>query len=455
MPPGKREALRRDLLRLMNAEEEQRPSLALKFLGDDPEARAAVGPAFASLLEGAFGQETDAALGSKELHVDAETRRLLNFEMLKYLGAAERGLEAMQAGHFTETPPELSSAPVFASPPAKQRQPKHLASENSMVSLEELLDHKARIKTLPAKTVESYRHHLREFSKFVGHANPWRITSDEVRRWRDHLISTDLATSTINGKYLAALHSVLAHGVTEFGLERNAATGIRDHRKPGGERSAKGYSEEQALAILRATFRGSSKALSEPHRRAIFWVPWILAYTGLRVSEVTQLRVRDLVEVDDIPHLLITPESGRTKGGNAWATGIHKHLIEMGIIPFIKSIGSGPIFHAPYLDSLEGAKNRGRTRAEEAGRRVASWVSDEVGIDAPLGHPNHAWRHLFTTTSRKVGMDKEARDFMLGSRSRTDAREDYGEWTPDVLYREINKLPRYSVEDTGERPYQK
>ena len=49
-------------------------------------------------------------------------------------------------------------------------------------------------------------------------------------------------------------------------------------------------------------------------------------------------------------------------------------------------------------------------------------------------------------------MDKEARDFMMGSRSKTDAREGYGEWPPNVLSREINKLPRFDVHDTGWRP---
>lgn len=42
-------------------------------------------------------------------------------------------------------------------------------------------------------------------------------------------------------------------------------------------------------------------------------------------------------------------------------------------------------------------------------------------------------------------MDKEARDFMMGSRSGTDAREGYGDWPPEVLDREINKTLRFNV----------
>ena len=49
-------------------------------------------------------------------------------------------------------------------------------------------------------------------------------------------------------------------------------------------------------------------------------------------------------------------------------------------------------------------------------------------------------------------MDKEARDYMMGSRSQTDAREGYGDWSPEVLDAEINKLPRFDVETSGWRP---
>jgi integrase len=181
-------------------------------------------------------------------------------------------------------------------------------------------------------------------------------------------------------------------------------------------------------------------------------VPWVLAYTGLRVTEITQFRGRHLREEGGIPHLLITPADGSTKSGNAWAVGIHKHLIELGLLDFIRETGDGPLFYEPYPAGTDLTAIKGKSRALEAGMRVGKWITEEVGIKAPLGRPNHAWRHLFTTRSRACGMDKEARDFMMGSRSGTDAREGYGDWPPAVLDDEINKLPRFSVEDAGWRP---
>jgi hypothetical protein len=42
---------------------------------------------------------------------------------------------------------------------------------------------------------------------------------------------------------------------------------------------------------------------------------------------------------------------------------------------------------------------------------------------------------------------------MMGSRSKSDAREGYGKWAPEVIDREINKLPRFNILDPGTRPY--
>lgn len=142
---------------------------------------------------------------------------------------------------------------------------------------------------------------------------------------------------------LSAVRAVLTPGVKEFDLSFNPASGLADNRDVG-EPAAKAWTEEEAIKILKATFEGSSKDHSEPHRRAIFWVPWIAAYTGLRATEMGQFRGRHPREDDGIPYLFITPADGSTRGGKAWAVGIHKHLIELGFLDCIRVVGEGPLF---------------------------------------------------------------------------------------------------------------
>lgn len=440
--------LKTDLNAYLEATPAQRRVLGVRLLERHPEFAAILGADFAAALEAMHGADTDAAMKSRSVHSDAATRGLANFAMANHMASARRALEARQGGDYGPID-ELDRAPSFAAATSPA------TAQTESLSLTELLNHKAKTTSIRPKSVATTRSYLSKFIAFLGHDDAARVTKSDVRRWRDSLMeqsSPALLPKTIDDSYISAVKSVLAHGVKEFDLPTNAASNIRDTRPSPAPTRSKGWSQQEAVQILQATFRGSSKALSTPHKRALFWVPWILAYTGLRASEVTQFQGRHLIEDGGIPHLMISPLDGNTKSGKAWAVGIHKHLIELGFLDLVQEIGDGPLFYEAYDKDADPKKSEGRHRSKDAAERVSEWVREEVGLVAPLGRPNHAWRHMFTTRSRDCGMDKEARDYMMGSRNTADAREGYGDWPPTVLDREINKLPRFGVEDSGWRP---
>ncbi len=397
-------------------------------------------------LKQRFGAFVDGVLQKHHLGVDDETYRQLLVHFGRALtAAAELLLKRSEGDYSPDTRGER-----YPRPPAGIG--KRNAKAAIGLSLFDLLDHKDKTRTLKAKTISDYRRLLQEFAKFVGHDDARRLTKDDVRRWRDKLISeVGAPKKTVNDRYLASIKSVLNHGVKEFDLPSNVADNIRDERDNPAPKGAKDYTLDQAKTILGATFRGPSKNVSVPYRRALFWVPWLCAYTGARVTEITQLQANRLVWHDGVPCLMVTPQDGSTKGGKAWLLGIHQHLIDLGLLDMIKAVGQGPLFYAPYPEGTDLAKLT-RHRASDSANRVTDWIKEILGTAAPLGRPNHAWRHTFTTQSRVGDMDKEARDFMMGSRPTTDAREGYGEWPPVVLSREINKLPKFVVEESSWRP---
>lgn len=398
-----------------------------------------------------FGPFVDATLAKYSLVVDIQSRTELLKHTARALQEAAELLERRADGDYGPDANAQRFPLVEVQPPAKRKLVQKTTVIDDPSTLTGLLSHKQKTQTKKEATFTTYRGYLKHFTAFVGHEIAAHITKDDVRRWRDSLIERGLATKTINDQYLASLKSTLNHGIKDFNLAVNVAAGIRDERDAPAPVGSKGYSLEQAATILEATFRGTTKNLAIPYQRAIFWVPWICAYTGLRVSEVTQFRGKNLLEKDGNPYLLITPEDGSTKGGNAWTTGIHPHLIELGLLEMLQSFGDGPAFYTPYPagTNLQTLKDH---RAKSAGDKIAEWVRDEVGIAAPGNRPSHAWRHAFTTLSRTHKMDKEARDYMLGSRSQTDAREGYGDWEPKILNEEISKLPRLVVSETPWRP---
>jgi integrase len=451
MPPAKLAALRADLMEYLKASGKRRRVLGVSLLESHPNLAAVVGSDLAAALETMHGADTGEATTGRGVHLDASTRRMVNLGMAGLMGAARRGLEARQGGNYGSVA-ELDAAPTFDPSKARGGSAATDSPETEYPSLIYLLHHKAKKGVRPA-TLRDDEGYLRKFIKSVGHHDATRVTKADVRDWRDGLMAQTkpaLAPRTINNKYLSALKAVLSHGVKEFDLPANVADDIMDGRDDGPKRRRE-WTPEEAVTILKATFKGSSKDISEPHRRAVFWAPWIAAYTGLRISEVTQLRGIDLKHDYGFPHLIVSPEARNTKSDRAWSTGIHKHLIEMGMLDFIQNMGDGPLFYEPLDKGKPLNEAQRRSRVAEAANRVTNWVKDELGMT--VYRPNHAWRHLFTTRSRQCRMDKETRDYMLGSRSKTDARESYGEWTPDVTDREINRQERFAVVDTGERPY--
>ena len=69
----------------------------------------------------------------------------------------------------------------------------------------------------------------------------------------------------------------------------------------------KDLSEEEARTILRSALEPPGDRLSQEYRDAFRWVPWILAYTGARVNEATQLRKKTR-EIEGIWAFQITPK---------------------------------------------------------------------------------------------------------------------------------------------------
>jgi integrase len=75
------------------------------------------------------------------------------------------------------------------------------------------------------------------------------------------------------------------------------------------------FTDEEARTILRAALGPHDSRLSAEHAAARRWIPWLCAYGGARVNEMTQLRGQDVRCEGGIPFLRITPEAGRVKTG--------------------------------------------------------------------------------------------------------------------------------------------
>ena len=152
-------------------------------------------------------------------------------------------------------------------------------------------------------------------------------------------------------------------------------------RKKVKERE-KGFDGREAETILAATLRPFSHLISIEMRAARRWVPWIAAYTGARVNEITPLVARDFVKRDGIWMIRIHGANNKTRTFRE--VPLHSHLIDQGLLDYAKSRGTRPLFYDPTRS--RGGKDS-NPHHKKVAERLAEWVRS-LGIDEGVA-PNH------------------------------------------------------------------
>lgn len=312
------------------------------------------------------------------------------------------------------------------------------------LSLLDLFEGYARERQPSPATIKRWRPVIIHLAEHLGHKEPCRTTTDDILGWKGALARQGVSGRTIKEVYLGAAKVVFGWAVQNRQVEANPASGVtvrvpKRHRLRGPS-----FTSTEARTILLASLTRDHGRLSREHALARRWIPWLSAYSGARVGEIAQMRGCDIIQIDGIWAMRITPEAGSTKSGQARLVPLHAHLIEQGLLKIAQDAGFRPMFYNPK-------RGRGGSSAnphhKKVGERLARWVRD-LGVDDPHVQPTHGWRHLFKTLARRAGIDPELRDALQGHAPRSVA-EGYGEWPIDVLARAINQLPRFEVEEAG------
>lgn len=296
-----------------------------------------------------------------------------------------------------------------------------------------------------ASTIKSFRQKITSFVEFLGHDNAEKVTPVDIVAWKNELLARDngkgstLSAKTVNDTYLSIIRTVFSWGYENEQVSANPASRVKVRAPKKVSTRSKALTDQEAKTILRASLCTPTKNLSTERAFAQRWVPWLCAYTGARVNEITQLRAEDFQEIDGVKVLQITPEAGSVKNYEARSVPIHPHLIEQGLWEEVRQ-KTGPLF---FDRSRHRGGSEGNPQSKKVGEHLARWVRG-LGIDHPEVQPNHGWRHRFKSVARNVAMSPEIRDAIQGHAPRTEG-EAYGDISPTAMLREIKKVPRYDV----------
>ncbi|WP_257167543.1 site-specific integrase [Bradyrhizobium sp. SRS-191] len=293
------------------------------------------------------------------------------------------------------------------------------------------------------KTFAEYEAVIERFVSFLEHDNAARLGPKDIVAYKTMRLATinprtgkTLSDKTVRDGDLSALKAVFKWAVANHRIPSNPAQGITVMRSNPEQTRPKGYTDDEAIAILGAAlaYECADDEL-EKTAAAKRWAPWLCALAGARVGEVLQLRREDVRRSGTHWTITITPEAGPVKNKKRRDVPLHPQLVELGFVAFAEASGDGYLFlTAENRSEVRGRLNGVKNRVSEF---VRSIVNDE------RIRPNHAWRHRFVTLSRKYDISQELRRMILAQGGKGVDEAVYGE--PEGLYREICKLPRYDV----------
>jgi integrase len=297
---------------------------------------------------------------------------------------------------------------------------------------------------LAVSTYESYRNTMARLVAFLKHDSAGRVTTADVIAFKDFRLTElnqrtgqPISPKTVKDSDLAGLKSVFGWALGNRRMASNPALGINIKLGKKTRTRSKGFTEDEAVAVLTHASAHKSGPREDPKTAAAKrWGPWLCAYSGARIGEVVQLRKEDVRQLAGLWSANVTPEAGTVKNKEAREISLHPHLIEMGFADFVEASPDGYLFLTPSRSgeirgSWRGVKNR-----------VADFVR-EVVTDTRVA-PNHAWRHLFKTIGLENGMQERVLDAICGH-APTTVGGTYGEVTLRAKANEMMKFPRFEL----------
>lgn len=235
------------------------------------------------------------------------------------------------------------------------------------------------------RTYDQIASRLAHFSAFLGHDDATAVTINDIYRWRDALRDKGNSAKTIDDDTLSRVRTAFRAAIATRVLTANPFADYVPLRraKKGKGRSRHPYSDEQAAQVLAAARKETG---------ALRWLPWIMAYTGARIGEASQLRKEDISPDGSIPFLKIADDEAdqslKTEASYR-ELPIHRALAKEGFLKFVAAAPAGPLF-----SDLRVSKHG--TRSDAATDKYMHWLRNVVGIKDKL-IVSHSWRHRVET----------------------------------------------------------
>ena len=332
---------------------------------------------------------------------------------------------------------------VYASASKKINNPATLANDDLKLSV--LVDEFFSAESLEIRknavaTVRKNRDSLKLFIEIIGDKHISQIGQPDAvvfGRACPHYGRKEgakRAVSTINGymnsvskfsSWVSSIHSETGHIKLDFSDLR-----YKNTNRPADERPA--FTREEVIRILNHPQLLSFK-ITEPVK---YWLPYIAAYTGARLEEITQLSpMTDIYEADGIWVIDINDRDGKSvkTRSSIRRVPIHSELITIGLLEYVKNLKT---INAKTLFPDENVRD-GRT-GKNASKRVNRFIQKVVGIEKKS---IHCFRHTFATILKRSELIESIAAEVMGQKHGGITYDRYGKgYLSETLKKAVERI---------------
>ncbi|QXE88112.1 site-specific integrase [Geomonas nitrogeniifigens] len=224
-------------------------------------------------------------------------------------------------------------------------------------------------------------------------------------------------------KHMARIGSLLKYCHELAMITNNPATGLQLSEKQRADQERSIYSLEDVRSIM----VNLPYDTGTPER---YWVPLIGLYSGLRLNEICQLHIDDIVMIDDHWCFDIndTNDKRLKNAASARMVPVHPKLVELGLIRYYETLKAAK---QPRLwMNLESIRLHGYTNG--IGKWYARYNRDYVTEDPKKVF--HSMRHTVADMLKQKGISEVVIAEILGHAHATITSGRYGKrYQPKVL----------------------
>ncbi|RVT91686.1 hypothetical protein EOD42_20380 [Rhodovarius crocodyli] len=368
--------------------------------------------------------EAASYLRGRGVSPDRETIRTFSRVLNSVKHRAARKLAERAGGDYSPDPNLITFPALRSTPPAEPTTP--------TLTWAALLALWAAERRPAAATQKKYGAVSRTIVRVLGFDDVRRVSPQDVVTFKQARLAEGTSVKTLSDDILAA-GAVSAWAVKNRILTDNPFKGLAPAQVKRGEASRQGYSDEEARRILAA-----SRVETNPLLR---WTPWLMAFTGARISELVEMKRGHVKQEAGVAILDIRPTKDR-EGKNATfqrMLPLHPAVLSEGFLSYVAGLPSDP--NGPLFPSLQVKRG---TLAAKAATDIGRWIRKTVGITDAAKAPNHSWRHRMEDELRKVRALPEVQDAITGRHNPRNAGAGYGRGfrgMPDEVLKDLARVP--------------